>query len=357
MLYALVMAGGSGTRFWPESRATRPKQLLSIVDERTMIQATVDRIAPLIPSERTMVVCGSAHGMETRKQLQQIAQEMILLEPRGRNTAPCIALGAYKLAQRDPEAVMVVLPADHIIRKEREFLRLLGIAAKVAAAGTGLVTLGIVPDRPETGYGYIERGEVIVTVDSQPVYRVRRFVEKPDLERAKEYVAEGKHFWNSGMFVWKVSEIIRAFVQHLPKVAQALTKISPAFGTPEEAKAIRDAYEVLESVSIDYGIMEKADNVVVIPAGIDWNDVGSWNALEQIWKRDENDNAVRGEFLSLESRSCIVSSTHKMTVLVGVEDLIVVDTPDALMVCRKDRAQDVRKIHELLDIRGHKELL
>lgn len=357
MLYALLMAGGSGTRFWPESRAKRPKQLLNIVDDSTMIQATVRRIASLIPYERIMVVCGLPHRQEISRQLPSIPEQMIVAEPKALNTAPCIALAACKLLRRDPEAIMAVLPSDHTIGNVARFLDLLRTAHTLAARGEALITFGIVPDRAETGYGYIECGELIEEADSQPVYRVNRFIEKPDLRRAMDYLERGNYLWNSGMFVWKASAIMEAFKTHLPRIAGAAEKILIAPDEYHEEEAVREAYEAMESVSIDYGILEKAENVVVIPADIQWNDVGSWNALEKMWENDPDGNAFKGKLLSLQSRDCIVSSQHKLTALVGVEDLIVVDTPDALMVCRKDRAQDVKILQGILKDQGHESLL
>jgi len=353
----MLLAGGSGTRFWPESRIVRPKQLLRIIGERTMIQATADRVAPLIPFERMMVVCGFAHKEEIRFQLGSIPQRMIVVEPQGLNTAPCIALGTYKLANQDPEAVITVLPADHTIGKEAEFLSLMDIAHRVAMEGEWLITFGILPMSPETGYGYIQYSDVAKTVDSQPLFRVKRFVEKPDLQKATEYIAQGNYLWNSGMFVWQAKTIIRAFETYLPRLAHAMEKVVPHFDTPREAQAVLDAYETISSVSIDYGIMEKASNVLVMPADVEWNDVGAWNSLEKIWEKDQDGNAFRGHLISLQSGSCIVSSMKKLTALIGVEDLIVVDTADALLVCRKDRAQEVKNLQELLKIQGYQELL
>jgi mannose-1-phosphate guanylyltransferase len=357
MLYALLMAGGSGTRFWPESRAKMPKQLINIVDDRTMIQATVRRIASLIPHGRIMVVCGLPHQQEIRRQLPSIPDNMIVAEPKALNTAPCIALAACKLLKRDPKAIMAVLPSDHTIGNVGRFLNILNAAHTVAAKGEALITFGIVPDRPETGYGYIECGELLEKADSQPVYRVNRFVEKPDLQRAMGYVKEGNYLWNSGMFVWKASAIMEAFKIHLPRIAAAADKMLTALNGPSEEEAVRDAYEDMDSVSIDYGILEKADNVLVMPADVQWNDVGSWNALKKVWENDPDGNAFRGKLLSVQSRDCIVSSKHKLTTLIGVEDLIIVDTPDALMVCRKDRAQDVKILQGILKDQGHEGLL
>ncbi len=357
MLYAVIMAGGSGTRFWPRSRKKRPKQILRIVGDNSMIRATVERILPQIPMERIMVVTGESHAEEIRAQLPELSNEMIVAEPWGLNTAPCIALAAYKLIKQDPEAVMVVLPADHLIRKEQEFLEILGTASKAAGTGDYLITFGIVPERPETGYGYIERGDPMLNLDAVDVFNVRRFVEKPDMATAREYLVQGNYLWNSGMFMWQASAIIKAFEKHLPTISRTMETILPALNGPEEAAAIREAYGRMESISIDYGIMEKADQVLVIEADVAWNDVGSWRSLEDVWGTDQDGNALSGDLVSLDSRGCTVSSPHKLTTLIGVKDLIVVDTQDALLICDKDRAQDVKALLDILKKKGYDELL
>jgi mannose-1-phosphate guanylyltransferase len=357
MMHAVVMAGGRGTRFWPASRENKPKQLLNIVGDKTMIRATVERILPDIPFERIMVVTAASHAEEIRKQLPELSPERIVVEPVGRNTAACTALAAYKLIKTDPAAVMAVLPADHLIRKEADFLEALKAAYEAASLGESLITFGIVPTRPETGYGYIKVGSPALRVHSTTAYHVDRFVEKPDLETACEYLASGNYLWNSGMFIWKAKAILREFETHLASLNSTLANIFPALGTADEPAAIAAAYNCIESISIDHGILEKADNVLTIPIDVDWDDVGSWASLENVWDRDQCGNATKGTVLILDGRGCIVSSPDKVTTMLGVEDLIVVDTPDALMVCRKDRAQDVRKLHDLLQEKGYEGLL
>ncbi|MEW6351315.1 MAG: mannose-1-phosphate guanylyltransferase [Thermodesulfobacteriota bacterium] len=357
MLYAVIMAGGSGTRFWPASRRTRPKQLLRIDGANTMIRATVERIAPVIPIERTMVVTGASHAAKIRLQLPEIEPTMFVEEPKGLNTAPCVALAACKLAKSDPDSVMAVLPADHLIEKQDDFRKALIDAAEVAAQGASLITFGIVPDRPETGYGYIKLGPAAQQVGSRTVYKVDRFVEKPDKPTAEQYVASGQFLWNSGMFIWRVDAIMRAFEAHLPQVCTALEHAYHALNTPDEPAAIACLYDELDPISIDYGIMEKASNVLTIPIDVGWNDVGSWDSLEGVWGKDDRGNVTRGDVFFIDGMNCVVSSPLKLTALIGVEDLIVVDTPDALMICRKDRAQDVRKLHEQLEKNGWSHLL
>ncbi len=357
MMYGVIMAGGSGTRFWPESRKRKPKQLLSIAGEKTMIRATVERIEPVIPFDRIMVITGGLHAAEIKAQLPELRDEMVVVEPFGRNTAACIALAAFKLQRMDPYAVMVVLPADHLIGKEQEFLAALQTAVEVVSQRDCLLTFGVIPSRPEIGYGYIKLGEAQNTPGSTKIHPVERFVEKPDLETAKMYMSSGQYLWNSGMFLWKVESIIRAFDEHLPEISSSMRSLQGAFDTPDEPERIRETYEKIESVSIDYGIMEKASNVLCLPVDVDWNDVGSWVSLEDVWESDKAGNAGLGDVVILDSTGCIVSSTRKLTALVGVEDLIVVDTPDALLICKKDRAQDVKKLHQLLKDQGLEHLL
>lgn len=348
MLYAVIMAGGSGTRFWPESRKNRPKQLLKIATEKTMIRDTVERILPVAPFHRVMVVTGASHGQEIRRELPELNVDAVVEEPVGRNTAPCVALAAYKLVKQDPNAIMAVLPADHIIGRGEEFLKHLRVAYEIASERDDLVTFGIKPDHPETGYGYIKHGPAVLQQDSVKAFAVESFVEKPDLETAKEYIAQGNYLWNSGMFVWNVSTIIRAFENHLPLISRAMEEISSVLNTPGEADAVEQIYQRMQNISIDNGIMEAARNVLVIPLDVAWNDVGSWSSLPEVWGADGDGNSVKGKAAVLDSKGCVISSPHKLTAIVGVEDLIVVDTPDALLVCHKHRSQDVKKLQALL---------
>jgi mannose-1-phosphate guanylyltransferase len=357
MLYGVIMAGGSGTRFWPQSRKKRPKQLLKIAGDRTMIRATIERIMPVISCERIMVVTGVSHADEIRAEIPELGEAMVVAEPQGRNTAPCIALAAYRIAKEDPDAVMVVLPADHLIGREDEFRKALETAADAASKSDYLITFGIVPDRPETGYGYIELGPEALKVGDTSMFKVKAFVEKPDRSTAETYLSSDNYLWNSGMFIWKVSAIIQAFERYCPSMSGTIKAIGQDLNTPREPDAIKEAYECLESISIDYAIMEKAANVLVLPIDVDWNDVGSWASLQDVWDKDHNRNAFRGAFLALDAAGCVVSSPHKLTTLIGVDDLIVVDTPDALLVCRKDRAQDVKELQEELRRIGYEKLL
>ena len=357
MVYAVIMAGGGGTRFWPESRRNRPKQLLKIVSDRTMIRATVDRILPSIPAERVMVVTGHAHSDQIKIELPDLEEGMIVIEPIGCNTAPCIALAAHKIRRVEPDATMVVLPADDLIQREAEFRNAINAAVEICTQTQCLLTFGIIPTRPETGYGYIELGDCQLELKSFKAHSVANFIEKPDRPTAESYFSSGRHMWNSGMFVWRVADIITAFEKYLPKLNKSLEQATTFFDSDEEASAIRQAYETIDPISIDYGIMEKADNVLCLPIDVDWNDVGSWTAIQDVWEQDEAGNALRGEILALNTYDCVVSSPHRLITLLGVEDLIVVDTPDALLICRKDRAQDVKTLQAILKDSGYGHVL
>jgi mannose-1-phosphate guanylyltransferase len=346
------MAGGKGVRFWPRSREKTPKHLLDISSERTMIRETVDRIRPLLPAERTLIVTGKSHAAELIRQLPEIPPENILIEPVGRNTAPCIGLAALHILRRVSDAVMLVLPSDHRIGDEAAFLRIIKAAAETALQGDPLVTIGIRPTGPETGYGYIEQGDPFSTSGVDEIFRVRSIREKPPREQAEHFLAQGGFSWNSGIFVWKVSTIVEAIGRFLPDLQRGLLQIREALGTDREEAVVRSVYTEQRAVSIDYGVMEKAKNVLVIPGAFDWSDLGSWDALWEVSEKDENGNAVRGEFIGIDTSNSLIHSTGKLVALVGVKDLLVVETNDALLICRRGRSQDVRKVVETLEKKG-----
>ena len=351
-MFAVIMAGGKGARFWPRSRERMPKHLLDILGERTIIRETVDRIRPLVPAERTLIVTGRSHAAELIHQLPEIPPENILIEPVGRNTAPCIGLAALHILKRVPDAVMLVLPSDHRIGDEAVFRRVLQAAAGATLQGDPLVTVGIRPTGPETGYGYIEQGELISKSGPDEIYRVRTIREKPPREQAERFLAQGGFSWNSGMFVWKASTILTAIERFLPDLHRGLLEIREALGTDREEEVVGAIYSGLQSVSIDYGVMEKAKEVVVIPGAFDWSDLGSWDALWEVSKKDINGNAVRGEFIGIDAANSLIHSSGKLVALIGVKDLLVVETKDALLICRRGRSQDVKKIVESLEKNG-----
>ncbi len=347
-LYAVIMAGGRGTRFWPVSRRCYPKQLLTLSQPRSMLQQTVERLQPLIPYERIIVVTTSPQAGQIKKQLPSLPAGNILVETVGRNTSAAIAMAAFYLRRKDPRAVMAVLPADHIIKKEGVFRDLLSAAARLAVERDCLITLGIKPDCPNTGYGYIVSGPKLAETENFSYNKVVSFEEKPQLEKAKKLLADGNAFWNSGMFVWRLETIMSAIQQYLPDIYQKLSSLEQDW----DMAALADIYPRLPSVSIDYGVMEAADNVVVFPADLGWNDLGSWASLGELFSPDEDDNISPGKLLSLESRGLTVYSPDKLVAAVGVEDLIVVDTGDVLLICSRQRAQDVKQMVDLLEKEG-----
>lgn len=353
-MFAVIMAGGSGTRFWPLSREAMPKQLLKIGAEDTLIQETVKRVLPLIKRQDIFVVTN--HGLSDAINMQLSSKfgdswDMnFILEPEARNTAPALGLAALHLNRIDPEGIMVVFSADHAIRKADEFLNLLR-KAEYAAADNYLVTLGIKPDRPETGYGYIKAGAPCYGSDETGqgsengnVCMVEAFVEKPNIETAREYLRQGRYYWNSGIFVWKTSTLLREIEKHAPSLYKGLLEIQKEIGTNKEAEVIRQVFKRLESISIDYAVMEKTERAAVIPADIGWSDVGSWTALDDVSERDTSGNVITGNVIDVDSHDSIIYAEKRLVATIGLKDIVVVDTPDATLVCSKDRAQDVKKV-------------
>lgn len=345
---ALIMAGGRGERFWPKSRKNLPKQFLSLTDDgKTMIQLTVERISPLVKLEDIYIATNRDYRQLAIEQLPGIPEENILCEPIGRNTAPCIGLGAVHIAKKYEDALMFVLPSDHLIKFNKMYLTTLEDACKVAELNTNLVTIGITPDYPETGYGYIKFDS---HVTEGRAYKVDRFVEKPTLEVAKEYLASEEYLWNSGMFIWKVSSIMKNMKQFMPDTYTKLNKIKDAIGTPEQDMVLEKEFTAMESQSIDYGIMEKAKDIYILPGTFGWDDVGSWLAVERIKKTNEFGNVVNGNIITVKTKNCIIQGGRKLIATVGLEDLIVVDTDDATLICAKDEAGDIKKVIENLKI-------
>lgn len=355
-MHAVILAGGSGTRFWPLSRRSAPKQLIALLSDRTMLQETVARVAPLMPPDRVWVVTGREHADEVGRQLRAIgATGPVIVEPVGRNTAPAIAVAAHCLLERDPEAVMAVLPADHVVAKPEAFLRCLSRAEEVARQGF-LVTIGLMPRRPETGYGYIKRGAPVPSAGPEAggrgaldVFRVEQFVEKPDRKTAEQYVAQGDYLWNGGMFIWRADVILDEIRAHAPALAQAAAEIATALRAGADEGRITELYEGIEPVSIDYAVMERTARAAVIPVEMGWSDVGSWAALDDVAEKDERDNVISGRVLDVDSERSILYAQDRLVATIGLRDMIVVDTPDATLVCRKDRAQDVRRVVDALE--------
>lgn len=345
---ALIMAGGRGERFWPRSRRQQPKQFLSLTgDGKTMIQQAVERILPIVALEDIYIVTNRDYKELVTEQIPGLPVENILCEPMGKNTAPCIGLGAVHILSKEEDAVMVVLPSDHLIKYNRMFLDVLKTASQIAKEAENLVTIGITPDYPETGYGYIK-------FNSQnsigSAYAVDRFVEKPNLETAKEYIASEEYLWNSGMFVWKASTIMKNLENYLPELFQGLIQIKNAIGTSDYLEVLEKEYSNFLSESIDYGIMEQAQHIYIVPGTFGWDDVGSWLAVERIRKSNEYGNVVSGNSITIDTKDCIIECSEKLIATVGLEGLIIVDSEDATLICNKKNSNDIKKVLDNLKI-------
>lgn len=352
---ALIMAGGRGERFWPKSRANLPKQFLSLTgDGKTMIQLTVERILPLVDIKDVYIATNRSYKKLVREQLPDIPEENILCEPIGRNTAPCIGLGAVHISKKYEDAVMYVLPSDHLITHPQIFRRTLTEAAEVAEKGENLVTIGITPTYPETGYGYIKINPDETLGES---YAVERFVEKPDIETARKYVASQQYLWNSGMFTWKVSTLLANIQEFMPETYTGLCKIKDAIGTTEEETALEREFTAFRSESIDYGVMEKAESIYILSGSFGWDDVGSWLALERMQPCNEFGNVVSGNVVSIDTKNTIIQGNGKLIATVGIEDLVVIDTDDVTLICDKNSTGDIKKVIENLKVCNRTEYL
>lgn len=349
-MFAAIMAGGSGTRFWPASTSERPKQFLKLFGDRTMLEHTIDRLSGLAEDSAIAIVCGE-HQAATARSLLGNRELTVISEPCGRNTAACIGLAALRFQRLDPDEPIAVLPADHFVADVDRFRTVLASAASLARSG-GIVTVGVVPTAPETGFGYIEAGREHGEADGVPWRAVRRFVEKPSRDVALGYLASGVHFWNAGIFVFTARTILAEFAACMPDLARGLERIEAALGTDRERDVIAEVYGGLASISIDYGVMEKtASRVFVIPAAVGWSDLGSWPALAELRadERDDRGNILPDGGIAIDTDSCFVTSDGSRPVaLLGVRDLIVVDSENGLLIAAKDRAQDVRLVTERL---------
>ncbi len=363
MLHALVMAGGAGTRFWPESRKQRPKQLLPLAGEESLLQQTVARLQDLIPPQRLLVLTNQQLVAPIRRQLPQLPPESVLGEPCKRDTAPCVGLAAFYFQHRDPQAVMLVCPADHVIRNTEAFQQAVRQGMSILEQGQGtFVTFGIRPHYPAETFGYIQRGEPLPQVQeetgSSPAYHVVQFHEKPNAQRAREYLQAGTFYWNSGIFLWRAADILAALRQFQPAMYEHLAQISQSFDTPQFAETFARCFAAIEGTSIDYAVMEKAQGVVVVEAPFDWDDLGSWQALARLHGADPQGNTILGRHLGIESRGLIVRSQgDHLVATLGVEDLIIVHTPDVTLVARKDCEEQIRQLVRRLEQQGQEEFL
>lgn len=339
-LFVVLMAGGVGVRFWPYSRNSKPKQFLDVLGTgRTLLQSTLDRFLPLCPIENIFVVTHEEHAELVRQQLPQLSDDQILAEPMRKNTAPCIAYASYKISQINPDAIIVVSPADHLILKEQEFQEVIKKASDQAKAQDKLITLGITPTRPETGYGYIQ-----YHTEKSFAKKVKTFTEKPELSLAKKFLESGDFVWNSGIFIWGVQAIIKAFQSYVPEMAEVFDEIKTRLGTNEEKDSIMAAYAQCKSISIDYAVMEKAQNVYVCLGNFNWSDLGSWASIHEISSKDSNNNVINANAMTYETRNCIIKgSGDKLIVAQGLNGYLVGEFGNVFIVCEKDKEEQFRR--------------
>ncbi len=358
MLYAVIMAGGSGTRFWPWSRKKMPKQLLKITGQNSMITQTVDRIIDEVPPENIYVVTTSILADSIKDELSQIPAKNVISEPFGKNTAACIGLAATIIAKRDSNAIMAVMTADHIIGPPGLFLKTLKCAEGLATEKNTLITFGIKPTGPSVDYGYIQRDEDVIDLDGFLVYDVKCFTEKPDRTTAEDFLRSGDYYWNSGIFVWSVNTILENINTLMPDLSQGLESIGKSLGGPDESRVINNEYEKFDNISIDYGIMEKAPNVKIIEAGFTWDDVGSWLAIERLNNSDQNNNTILGKHCGFNTQgNIIIGDNEHLITTINVSDMIIVNTKDVTMVCNKNSAEDIKKLTGLLQEKGYSSYL
>jgi mannose-1-phosphate guanylyltransferase len=360
-LFPVIMAGGSGTRFWPLSRKDRPKQFLALAGDEPLLAATVTRLPPLARAKETYVVCGPAHAAAARRMLPALPAENFIVEPCARNTAPCVGLAALHVAAREPRGLVAMLPADHHISRPKAFREALAAAGALAEQGA-IATIGIHPSRPETGYGYLKLGPRLAARGKAkkhgPAHKVEAFVEKPDVVTAARYLADGNYLWNSGIFVFRADVILEEIRRAMPVLGEQLDVIQASLGTPAYKRTLRRVFPDCPSISIDYGVMEKSKRIAVVPADFGWSDVGSFAALSDVRPTDHLGNVAEGDALVIDGRNdVVVAAGGRPVAVVGLEDVIVVDAGDAVLVCRRDRAQDVRKAVEELQRRGRDEVL
>lgn len=347
----VIMAGGVGERFWPKSRKALPKQFLSLVGENSMLQDTVERLMPLVTIEDIYIATGEIYTELVSEQLPTLPTKNIIVEPCGKNTAACIGLAALHIQKECPDAVMVVLPSDHIIHDVENYREVIQEAVSIAEKGSNIATIGIVPLHPEVGYGYIKYSPTDSLLSAKVV---ERFVEKPDRATAEAYLASGDYLWNSGMFVWSVNTFLSNMKNLMSKHYEILEGITENIGKANYADVLNEEYAKLESISVDYGILEHAENIYVIPGSFGWDDVGSWNAIERLNPIDKNGNVLKGEVHVVETKNCTVDASGRLVAMVGVDDLVVVDTEDALLICHKDHTNQIKEV--LATLKANKDI-
>ncbi len=354
--YALVLAGGKGERFWPWSRSSEPKQFLTLTGTRSLIQQTWDRLQKFFAPENIFVATGQSFIPLVRKHLPRLPDDNILVEPTGRNTAPCIGLAALRMQKTNPQSIMLVLPADHLVTDQAAFQQCLAQCLELAENNDYLITIGIKPTRPETGYGYIERKEISLA-DNHGVYYIKQFVEKPDLVKAQQYLTAGNFYWNSGIFAWKTSLILAKIQEYLPDLYRGLQEIEPYLGTPDEGKALEKLFPALPSISIDYGVMEKEKNIMMVQGDFGWDDLGSWNALAKQFRKKGEANVCKGQHVGIGTKDCLVYAQDTLVATLGVSDLVIVQSNGVVLVCSKERAQEVKDLVGELKTKGWEQYL
>ncbi len=356
-MYAVILAGGKGKRFWPASKENKPKQFLDISGDGSMLEVTLKRVSRLASLEKTIILTVENQVDMVKKILPDLPGENIVAEPAGKNTAPALALAALMVKSRSGDESYLVCPSDHLISKTDNFGEAVNRASKIAAREDLLVTFGIEPVYPSTGYGYIEAGERIDSGPGPGFFKVRRFHEKPDRRRAEEYLHKQGYYWNSGMFLWRPSVYMKAWKKFFPKSENQLDAISQSIGKESFSMVLREQYPLFPSISVDYGILEKADNVAVIPADLGWNDVGSWDALDDILARDRSGNVTLGNSISLDSTGCVFYSEDGLVASIGLEDIIIISAGKTVLACKRGESQKVREIVELIGKKGMDEFL
>jgi len=353
-LYAVIMAGGVGSRFWPRSKERKPKQLIRIVGDNSMIQDTVKRLEGLVECGNIFVITNKIQKIRVKEQLPHIPEENIIDEPFGKNTAACIGLASVIIKNKSKDSVIITLPSDHLIQDDEEFRNCLASAANFAYKSKGLVTIGITPTRPETGYGYIQFDEKST---ENNIYKVLTFAEKPNLSTARQFIESGDFLWNSGIFIWHIDAIIGEIKKYLPDLYEGLERIEEKLGTHDYEKLLIQVYGQLKSISIDYGVMEKSEKVYLTKADFYWNDVGNWEAVYEISEKNEDGNAIFGDVYTEKTFGSYLFSPNKFTAVVGLENVIIIDTKEALLVCHRNNAQDVREIVDHLKLNKRTELI
>ncbi|HEX3015987.1 MAG TPA: mannose-1-phosphate guanylyltransferase [Desulfobacteria bacterium] len=345
--YAVIMAGGTGTRFWPKSRLNRPKQMLKFFGGESLLRETALRILPLLKWSQIFVVTNRSYAPQIREELPELPDNNIILEPENRDTAACIGLSAVKISCINPRATMICMPADHYISEKEAFCRTIEQAVLLAKQRKNLITIGIPPTSPKTNFGYIKRGEPLDLPESScQVFTVDQFLEKPSRQRALSFLKSGNYLWNSGIFIWQTTTILEAIERYMPKLSAGLKRVKKYYNGAEDSKIISDEYARFTSMSVDYGILERATNVLVLPGHFPWEDLGSWTALENILVPDSYGNVASGHHLGMDTAGCIIDTEEKLVATLGVRDLIIINTNDTVLVCAKDRDQDIKMLVE-----------